>query len=668
MNTKNTFTSATFPKASEMNNKPKIKVPDLSSELYKDQKIFYQFDTSIIPPPLSTTSCFIHETTNSDPHLIRSTMYALPDTVKFFENLNIPLGIVVTPFNFKSDCRRSLQYSIRCINCTSYANIHWKIKNDKVYCNICKYPNPIEKICNDYEQLNSVLKYPTYELNNVYEPTYEYKNMVDSEYFQKILFKHPVFVFVFDTSYTFREENIDEIINVIKNETFQTLYKKVVFIKGYSIYSTTNYKDILEYSLELSPFIPPDVFLETERISEDFLLSIFKRKSDAITKDKKDCKNIQNILTKISRYSYGSKVIVFSDNITTIENIPSMTIYYISPFSRYKNDLYRICCTETFFNVSVEVKTSNGIAKNAVYTDAKVENITNVEIASMDCNSSVAYTFFIDEYITDAKAYIQVFLNYFTYEGEYKTLVLNQSYKVSKHPYDIFNGISFDTLFACFCKYICKEVYNIKHVEEMICKFLKFYRSSSVKDISITQFVLPESAKLLPVLYQALVKNNIFNISNMAAGKRKDDINNLIKFSVEQTLRFFYPKLFTLTDYYVDQDLAKIQYLKLSMSVIDSNEIFVLENGQKIFLYIGKGVDPCLKEALFKNEEEYAILMKLVDDINGTYGYELPIVVIEEGKSPGEAEFIGYMIEDNMNGVCSYYDYVCELHFKVQRI
>ncbi|EOB11803.1 hypothetical protein NBO_809g0002 [Nosema bombycis CQ1] len=60
--------------------------------------------------------------------------------------------------------------------------------------------------------------------------------------------------------------------------------------------------------------------------------------------------------------------------------------------------------------------------------------------------------------------------------------------------------------------------------------------------------------------------------------------------------------------------------------------------------------------------------MKIVNEICSNYGYELPIVVVEESKgSSSEVEFMGFMVEDTLNGVPSYHDYICELHFKVQK-
>ncbi|WUR05051.1 fibronectin binding protein SFBX [Vairimorpha necatrix] len=664
MNTRGNFSSSTFPKASELNTKPKLKIPDLSTELFKDQKIFYQYDTSISPPPLSTTSCFIHETVNSDPHLMRSTMYVLPKSPNFYENLNIPFGVSVTPFSFKSDSRRSLQHSVRCLQCLSYANNYWLITNDKVVCNICKHSNDILKICKDPDNISNFLKFPTYEINIPFDQEIKSKNMVDSEYFDQVIYKYPVFIFLFDSSFKFIEDYLVEIKNILNDETFRNLYKKILLMNNTSIFTLDN-DELIEYNLEMSPFIPPDVFIETSKLNNNSINLILDLITSKIENKINNLK-VSDVLKKISRYSVGSKTVIFS-SLLKLEEIPNMSIKIFSNSMKFKNDLIKFCCSESFFDISIEVKTSNGIAKNAVYVDTEVQNFNNVFISSMDCSSTVAYTFYIDDHITDSKSFIQFNIKYTTHEGERKVLILNQSYKVSKLPYDVINSISFDTLFSTFCKYISKDIKNIKHSEEMMVKFLKFYRNSCCKEVSITQFVLPDSAKLLPVLFQSLAKNKIFSCSNINEQARKSNIDTLVKFSVEQNLRFFYPRLFTLTDFYMDQDLTKIQYLRLSMSVIDPSEIYVLENSQKIFLYIGKDVDQNLREALFKNEEEYAVLMKLVDDINGTYGYELPVVVIEEGKSAGEIDFYGYMIEDNMNGVCNYYDYVCELHFKVQK-
>lgn len=678
----NKSTSQTFPKASEQQTKPRLKAPDLSTELFKDQKIFYQYDTSNCPPPFSTTNCFVHEVNNTDPNLLRSTMYVLPNNTNTFESLYIPFGVSITPFNFKSDCQRSFcrTKGLICDQCRGYANRKSIVSSDYWICNFCLFKN---KLSTDFE-----VKYPTLELTSEIPNSNYNRKLIDSNYFYMKLFKMPVFVFILDITTDLVEQYVNNIIHILEDETFKHLYKKVaVMIISNSCSVLKQYGDeVIECTLQIEPYLSPDIFFNTENIDilKNFLINIEHAEPH------RNHVKLESSLLKIVNFAIGSKVAIFSNTIFDIKEIdnfieasssiyifttkqidsslPLLTngkiYYYAYPdFYKSKSDLINICTSETAFDVQIEVKTSNGISKKSVYANTKISNLTNVNLSSMDSCSTITYTFNIDELISEKYGYIQFIVNYFSHDGLFKTRILNQEFKITKDIAEVYNGISFDSLFSCFCKYISENIENIKNVETIICKFLKYYRKSCCKDVSSTQFVLPESTKLLPVLYQSLIKNKIFTISS-----NELNIKQIVNFTVEQNLRFFYPRLFTLTDYYCEQDISKIKYLKLSFDIIESTEVYILENSLKIYLYIGKDVDPNLKHALFNNEDEKKVIMKIVEDINGCYGYELPVVVVEEGKKGNEIEFFGFMVEDSLNGVCSYYDYVCELHFKVQKI
>lgn len=697
------FSSSQFPKACDAMKKPKLNIPDLNTELFKDQEMFYSFDTSVQPPPLSTTSCFITETTNPDPNILRSSMYTVPNTTNGFDSLNIPLGLVLTPFTGKANVFEiEAEECPKCSECMSYVNIFTRVEGNVFYCNLCK-----ERNRNTLPPTLDILRHPVVEIVSK-KKDMEYTNtstFVGSSFFSSRVFDRPVFIFVVDlTSPILLEESVSSVVEVLKDSSFRFLYERVALVTLSNRLSLLKKEGEGVCRLDIVggdpiPFIPPDVFFETgdvEALVEYLEGCVVASKAQRTVGD-----TLFGILCCLSKYSVGSKVAifteatfslgtsntthpwndfidascslsVFSTRKTGLEKLAIYTmggvfIYPTDQLYKAKADLHNICSTKSAFGVNIEVRTSNPIRKNAIYANTLLDNLSRTELSQMDNNSTITYTFFVDEHIsTKENLYFQFVIDYYAHDGTYRHLVINTRLNVSDKPSDIYSAISFDTLFACLAKYVSSDAQeaatNSKHVEDLICKFLAYYRRTCCKDISTTQFVLPETAKLIPLLYQSLIKHKSYSSSLDEVELRR--VTNL---TVEQTLRYFYPRLFTITDYYLHQDMAKIKPLSLSQSSLDSSEIYVLENSQKIFLYFGKDVDESLREALFNTNEENETLMKMVNEICTNYGYELPIVVVEEGKGGAEVEFIGFMVEDTLNGVPSYHDYICQLHFKVQK-
>jgi hypothetical protein len=126
----------------------------------------------------------------------------------------------------------------------------------------------------------------------------------------------------------------------------------------------------------------------------------------------------------------------------------------------------------------------------------------------------------------------------------------------------------------------------------------------------------------------------------------------------------------------MEGSLDSVRCINLSYDNIDSREVYVMENGEKIYIYVGRDVDVEVKHSLFGDEgvyripvldtEENATLRKVVEEICDVYDHILPIYIIYQGVDSIEAEFIGNFIEDQLNGIPTYSDYLCEMHFEIQ--
>lgn len=697
--------SKQFPKAFEGQRKPKMKIPDLPSELEKDQGSFFSFDTSVQPPPLSTTNCFITETTNTDPNLLRSTMYVLPTDADTFESMEIPFGLVLTPFSQKAmPTELEKGVSVRCWQCQSYVNIFTRVDGSVFYCNICNSKNQVQE-----GMSREITRYSTIEYVDRAKETRaarpEAGNVVSEGLFRTTLVHGPVFIVGIDTSASGMTEHVFKgIEGLVQNENFRFLFKKICVVLFSDTVSLVKAGGggVMEVGLpdrQQLPFISPEFLMDVE--DSELMSQVVEyvgRGCLGRTSSKDGVVDCLRVAVSISGYCKGSKMAVFTNVQEKVdhEEMSKQLIEVgcsVSVFSMHKTGVARLCAlttgrsfvyageavrklaadlvvlgtTKSSYKVQVEAKTSDAVRKLGFYGNTVFEHLGFQDFAQMDEGTTVGMTFSLEETVeSQSKVYVQVVVSFYGFDGLSRVLVMNSSFGVSRKVSEVYASLSFDTLACIYAKYIAMDKDNVKEhckkVERIISRSLKYYRSSCCKEVSSSQFVLPESIKLIPLVYQSMLKNNCF--SNDVD---TDGLSMITGLSVEQNLRFFYPRLFAFTDFYIDKSLEKVKALRLTAESLNPEEIYVLDNSQKIYVYIGKDVDASLKEAMFTDKtEENGVLHKMIEEFYSYYGRELPVVFVEEGRGGPEIEFVGYLVEDRLNNISSYPDYICELHFKVK--
>ncbi|TBU08345.1 Sec23 domain-containing protein [Hamiltosporidium magnivora] len=723
--------------------KPEVNAPSLPSEVEKDQKIFFSFDTSSYPPPLSTTDFFVTETKNTDPNLLRSSFYVIPAEPSIFQSINLPLTTVLQPFNSKALINEIENIkSVRCMECLAYVNIFTKIDDLGKYfkCNICNASVELKGIITKEDPILrfSTLDYLKKEEEIIYKP-----NFVDSEYFNYKFYKRPIFIFCIElTSSSIStglfDSSLDSLESVLLNRDFSILYESIaIFIFGREIKNFCfENEEVAEYVITddiNTPFVSTSLLISLDSEFYDLKITkLFEVLRNLKSKDSISClKNMLNVSCMLSCMTPGAITLIYMTHLGQIgdfsylsNNITEMTSKFLNSsnslfisslekttdnplirlcfncngnYNFYKNlfelrkllvkDVNEICLKQRGFNISIETRTSDSIRKSSVYANTSSETTLSVFISQMSDSDTVAFSFYIDESVKENTIlYLQITVNFIDNFGIQKVRVFNHSFISSYKIATLYNNLCFDTIFCSFVKFLMNDTENLKknleNIKNMLIKSLQFYRTSCSSQATSTQLVLPESIKLLPVLFQSLEKHKF--IANEIS---YSDFRKIINFSVQKNLRFFYPRLFSLTDYFVEENLKKVNCLRLSSQNINSNEIYILENSLKIYIYVGRQVEKeliislkienledlnfynfCTENGENENISEEALVLKnMIKEIKECYDKEMEVVVIKQGNGQIETEFLENMVEDKLNNVGCYGDYLCDLHFKIQK-
>lgn len=648
-----------------------VQVPVLNEEILKDSETISHLTDDI--PPLSTTSCFVSETKNTSPYLLRSSMYTIPADPHLYETINVPLFIVLQPFSHKQEIIGG-GVPIFCEECLCYCNTFTKINSVEKYfiCHLCGYKN------NCFEVDSA--QYPTAEYT--IEPDKEEvdRSMISNSYFSQRVLPHPVMIFAVQNNSNLKER-MSEIRKLLKEEIFAELYAKIAIITFDNEITLYRYDKCVEEHIvcETVPFLEQGFFVSCE--SALYIIDHLLSREQGHVNDNIYINNVISSVIQLSSLAIGTKAVIFIDTKADLENKDSAVeslnnhncsinllrsaktnlddVSYLTSGSIYKTkkDLRRLLA-RSYYGVNVSLKTSDQIAKSNIYTNSVFDNILEIKLATMDSNSTVGYSLYVDSGMKENQdVYVQAVVKYYNYIGERKMIVMNQCFTASYKINSIYKGFCFDTIFSYYCKYISSDIAKIKErmleVRKMIVKTLHFYRNATSKGVSSTQMILPETVKLLPLLYSCIQKNNYY------CNNIEPSIHRTIQaLNVERTLRFFYPRVFSLSEYFLE---GKINLISNTYANISFEEIYIIENGLELVIYVGQDIENA--EMLFEGEEG-KVLNGLIETIVSEYDYILDVRVVKQNKC--DAEVRNMLVEDKLNNVSAYNDFLCEMHFMIK--
>lgn len=709
------------------NNRQKITIPSVPSELKKNSELSNYYNTSSGVPPYCTTSFTVSETVNSDPNIVKSTLYRLPSTQYILDKINVKFSVIVNPLTHKAFLKTS-NSPLYCDQCLSYFSNQCPLMDEGSFrCAIC---NAI----NDVKLKSAKKKAPTTEpeqnerirelLNANAHPTMEYlhRNSVISQRQEESVHQNyfylptkiaPIMIFTIELSTASAKlylKSLSLIQKVIKDENFK--FKKfAIFIVENEI-SVIKFKDgkvkIEQADLRNElPFISQDITIPTEEDTDVLFEYLRTEHIGTASESRLDVVRIFEYLVALGNYFVGIKMVMFVTQTSRMNNefireslvynaisvnlfsmvrnaeledlvhftngrsflIPnlddSLEKFSISPVPSYTNDemymqLYNLCVENSVFRAFSQIRTSDAIGKSTAVGNGLVGGPNSIHFSQLDSESTFQFNLYIDEGIrNEAKAFLQMTVVYYKMDACKYTLVCNLALEgTDKYP-AIYNNICFDAVFTSMVKNL--EVGRQK-IDDNLIKVLKCYRVECCKTATSNHLHLPESIKILPVLVNSIAKNPIL-LKNPLDTK----FNHTLGKSTLKTVRFFYPKLFALFDYFTYKTLESVKILNLNYESLSSSEIYVLENGERIYIYFGSEVDPNVRNILTQenDSEEKAVLDSLIDEISCEYSCLLPAVFVMQGKGGIEVEFNSYFVENRLNNCMSYEDYIYFLHHKI---
>uniref|UniRef100_A0A8B9EG10 SEC24 homolog C, COPII coat complex component n=1 Tax=Anser cygnoides TaxID=8845 RepID=A0A8B9EG10_ANSCY len=342
---------------------------------------------------------------------------------------------------------------------------------------------------------------------------------------------------------------------------------------------------------------------------------------------------------------------------------------------RFLNDLRRDVQKEVGFDAVMRVRTSTGIRATDFFGAFFMSNTTDVEMAGLDCDKTITVEFKHDDKLSeDSGALLQCALLYTSCAGQRRLRIHNLSLNCCTQLADLYRNCETDTLINYLAKYAYRGVLNspVKTVRDALinqcAQILACYRKNCASPSSAGQLILPECMKLLPVYLNCVLKSDVLQPGPEVTTDDRAYIRQLVtSMDVAETNVFFYPRLLpVVTD--VDSDSLPAA-IRNSEERLSKGDIYLLENGLNIFVWVGVNVQQGLIQNLFGVSSFSQISSTLVswEAVREMLSMIILIIVKQEDKL--EMLFKQFLVEDkSLTGGASYVDFLCHMHKEIRQL
>ncbi|GAB4822012.1 hypothetical protein N2152v2_009058 [Parachlorella kessleri] len=344
------------------------------------------------------------------------------------------------------------------------------------------------------------------------------------------------------------------------------------------------------------------------------------------------------------------------------------------------------------------LRASQGLTVDKYIGPYYKRTLTDLNFPAISSDHCVAAKLVHEDKLPESgEIYLQFALLYTTTGGERRIRLHTLALPITHSLGTTFRGADLDTYMAYMAKKVASQIpgHALGACKEAITKSatdaLHAYRKQCASASSSGQLILPEALKLLPLYTLALTKAPCFRVDSKL-DTRALWMARLIAAPVPSIVPAIYPRLLAVHTLLDRPENAPLVPDKLWVSAerLDSEGVYLLENGFEAFLYFGRAVpaDVCLAILGLPSAEAPAAagpepprplvlprldnplnqkIHQLLDEIRRQRCNYMRLRVVRRGDPLLDGVFFSALAEDRTpSGGMSYVEFLCFLHRQIQ--
>ncbi|KAF9113401.1 COPII coat Sec23p-Sfb3p heterodimer component [Mortierella sp. AM989] len=359
-------------------------------------------------------------------------------------------------------------------------------------------------------------------------------------------------------------------------------------------------------------------------------------------------------------------------------------------------DIAKLVTRPFGYNALMRVRCSTGLRIAEHFGNFNMKNTTDIELAGLDSEKAFGVLVKHDGRLHENDyASFQVALLYTTADGLRRVRVHNFSTPVTAKLGDVFKCADMDTTINFLSKgaisqALIKPLGEVREALTNKCvKILSAYRRNCASSTAPGQLILPESYKLFPLYTLALLKSKTFRADS--SDMRVYHMRMVKSMGVSESIVFYYPRMIAV--HAMEEGVGTLDpnsgrvflppLVRVSYARLSPTGAYMLENGQKMFLWLGHEISPQFLQDVFGvqtldevNPENHHLpeldtvtssqLRMIRMYMQGQRGKYLDLTIVRQGKDQCEREMSDLLVEDKNNDAMSYVDYLPMIHRMIQ--
>uniref|UniRef100_A0A8C3M8G8 Uncharacterized protein n=1 Tax=Geospiza parvula TaxID=87175 RepID=A0A8C3M8G8_GEOPR len=359
---------------------------------------------------------------------------------------------------------------------------------------------------------------------------------------------------------------------------------------------------------------------------------------------------------------------------------------------QFLSDLRKDIQKQMGFDATMRVRTSTGFRATDFFGAIYMNNTTDVEMAAVDCDKAVTVEFKHDDKLNeDTGALIQCAVLYTSMSGQRRIRIHNLGLNCSSQLADVYRTCETDALINFFAKSAFKAILSqpLKTVRDILMNqtahMLACYKKNCASPAAVSQLILPDTMKVLPVYMNCLLKSCVLaGRPEIPTDERAFHRQLVMAMGVADTQLYFYPLLLPIHSLDLKSDAVPAA-VRCSEERLSEGGAFLLANGLSMFLWLGASVSPELIQGLFnvpsfahistettslpKLDNPFSKKLKhILEQIQSQKPYTMKLMIVKQREQP-EMLFRQFLVEDkNIYGGASYVDFLVCIHKEISQL
>jgi len=273
---------------------------------------------------------------------------------------------------------------------------------------------------------------------------------------------------------------------------------------------------------------------------------------------------------------------------------------------RFISDLQHNISRPVVFDAIMRIRTSTGVRPTDFFGSFYMANTTDMELASLNCDMSLACEIKHDDKLTEEDGvYLQAALLYTSVSGQRRLRISNLALNTCDNMGELYRNCDLDTIINFLAKQSISRTMESgpKQVKEGLMSqcatILACYRKNCASPSSAGQLILPECMKLLPLYTNCLLKSDaLAGGADLGCDDRAFHMSTVSSMDVESSLVYFYPRLLALHTLNPEETGLPDQ-VRCTMEKVRDDGVYLLENGLHLLLFVGIAADPTWIQDVF---------------------------------------------------------------------